>query len=100
MWLFFAATAILYNPIFPIYLYSKSLWVAINLGTALAIYIALKSKVTYESKIRNQSHQFFEKNKRNEPEKNFSTAVSQFSSNEKVKINANSIFKAVFFGSK
>ncbi len=48
IWLIFIGLAILYNPIIPIYLYSKSAWVVINLGTAVAIYIALQSKRAYE----------------------------------------------------
>ena len=35
---FFCFFVILYNPFFPVYLYEKSLWMIINLITALAFY--------------------------------------------------------------
>ena len=34
LWLLGAGLAVLYNPIIPIYLYSKALWAIINVGTA------------------------------------------------------------------
>lgn len=40
-WIFTAPLALLYNPIIPIYLYSKSLWIFINIGTAIIIMISL-----------------------------------------------------------
>jgi len=36
VWVFFAAIAILYNPIVPIYLNEKSLWIAVNILTAIS----------------------------------------------------------------
>ena len=43
----FGFFAILYNPIFPIYLYSKALWIVINIGTAF-IYFFNKDKMLDE----------------------------------------------------
>jgi len=43
IWLLGAALAVLYNPIFPVYLHSKGLWSIINIGTAVFFFFALSS---------------------------------------------------------
>ena len=56
LWLLFIGSAILYNPIWPIYLYDKGTWQVINLITAIAIYFALRSKIFYEYQLRSSDH--------------------------------------------
>ena len=40
----FSAMAILYNPIFPVFLYSKGFWVILNILSAIFIYKHLKKR--------------------------------------------------------
>ena len=43
LWLLGAGLAVLYNPIIPVYLYSKVLWAIINVGTAAFFFFVLSS---------------------------------------------------------
>lgn len=44
LWYLFAGIAILYNPIIPIYLYSKVIWSFFNIGTAASFFYAMQNK--------------------------------------------------------
>ena len=68
LWLLFIGSAVLYNPIWPIYLYDKGTWLVINLVTAIAIYFALRSKIFYENPPRSSNFVPYRENSQREPQ--------------------------------
>jgi hypothetical protein len=49
MWVIFALITILFNPIIPVYLNDKSIWIILDIFTAIAFFWAARTNITGES---------------------------------------------------
>jgi len=68
-WILSAPLILLYNPIIPIYLHSKSMWVFINIGTAIIIMISMFLKKEENKRLKALEEYNKNKNEQREIEK-------------------------------
>lgn len=87
-WIFSAPLALLYNPIVPIYLHSKSLWILVNISTAIIIMISMylkKNQLTKEYNMKRYDQDFDNNTQSKKIEDNTikTETVNGFNENEK-----------------